>query len=133
MIESLATRRSLIIPFYYFRAYKELRCPLDDFELLAFSSGTKGKSFPMCPFCYNNAPFKGMPNNPGCNSCTHPTCPNSLTILGVSNCDECDRGILVLDCTSAPKKWKLGCNSCDVIVNIFKGAAKVSVIEGKLI
>lgn len=114
------------------RAYKELRCPLDDFELLAFSSGTKGKSYPMCPFCYNNAPFKGMPNNSGCNSCTHPTCPNALTSLGVSNCDECDRGILVLDCTSAPKKYKLGCNVCDVIVNIFKGAAKVSVIDGKL-
>lgn len=85
----------------------------------------------MCPFCYNNAPFKGMPSGSGCNSCTHPTCPNSLTLLGVSNCDECDRGILVLDCTSAPKKYKLGCNVCDVIINIFKGASKVTVLESK--
>lgn len=52
-------------------------------------------------------------------------------MLGVSNCDECDRGILALDCTSAPKKWKLGCNVCDVIVNIFKGATKVSVNESE--
>lgn len=54
-------------------------------------------------------------------------------MLGVSNCDECDRGVLVLDCTSGPKKWKLGCNVCDVIVNIFKGAAKVTVNESKSI
>lgn len=53
-------------------------------------------------------------------------------MLGVSNCDECERGVLVLDCTSAPKKWKLGCNACDVIINIFKGASKVSVAESKL-
>lgn len=123
-----------LLNFYkkkYFRAYKELRCPLDDFELLAFSSGTKGRSYPLCPFCYNNTPFKGMPNNPGCNACTHPTCPNSLTMLGVSLCDECDRGILVLDSTSAPKKWKLCCNSCDVIINIFNKATKVTVNENK--
>lgn len=52
-------------------------------------------------------------------------------MLGVSNCDECDRGVLTLDCTSAPKKWKLVCNVCDVIVNIFKGATKVSVNESE--
>lgn len=63
----------------------------------------------------------------GCNACTHPTCPHSLTSLGVSNCVECDRGVLVLDCTSTSKKWKLGCNSCDVIIKIFKDATKVSV------
>ncbi|XP_055302573.1 DNA topoisomerase 3-beta isoform X2 [Sitodiplosis mosellana] len=113
------------------RAYKELRCPLDDFELLAFSSGTKGRSYPLCPYCYANPPFKGMPNNAGCNSCMHPTCPNSMNMLGVSVCDECDRGILVLDCTSAPKKWKLGCNSCDVIINIFNKASKVTVNDNK--
>lgn len=113
------------------RVYKELRCPLDDFELLAFSSGTKGQAYPLCPYCYSNTPFKGMPNNAGCNSCTHPTCPNSLYQLGVSVCDECDRGILVLDCTSAPKKWKLCCNSCDVIINVFNKASKVVVNESK--
>lgn len=107
--------------------YRELRCPLDEFQLLAFSSGTKGRSYPLCPYCYNNAPFKDMPKNSGCNSCTHPTCPNSMMLLGVSACSECQFGVLVLDCTSAPKKWKLACNSCDVIINIFKGATKVTV------
>lgn len=38
--------------------YRELKCPLDDFELLAYSSGAKGKSYPLCPYCFNNPPFK---------------------------------------------------------------------------
>lgn len=110
------------------RVYKELRCPLDDFEILVFSSGTKGRSYPLCPYCYSNPPFKDMPkNNTGCNHCTHPICSNSLIQLGVSTCDECERGVLVLDCTSAPKKYKLCCNNCDIIINIFKNATKVSV------
>lgn len=113
------------------RAFKELRCPLDNFELLAFSSGLKGRSYPFCPYCYANPPFKGMPHNSGCNSCTHPTCAYSMNMLGVCACDECDRGVLVLDSTSAPKKWKLCCNQCDVIVNIFNKASKVTVHENK--
>lgn len=40
------------------RLYKELKCPLDDFELLSWSMGNKGKSFPFCPYCYNNPPFR---------------------------------------------------------------------------
>lgn len=39
--------------------------------------------------------------------------------------------LFVLDCTSAPKKWKLGCNSCDVIINIFNKASKVTVNDSK--
>lgn len=54
-----------------------------------------------------------------------------MNLNGVSACDECDRGILVLDCTSAPKKWKLCCNVCDVLINIFNKASKVTVNEGK--
>lgn len=68
-----------------------------------------------------------MPTLAGCNSCSHPTCPHSLTSLGLSNCIECDRGVLVLDSTSAPKKFKLGCNRCDVIIKLFKDAAKVQI------
>ncbi|KAL9698811.1 hypothetical protein quinque_002252 [Culex quinquefasciatus] len=67
-----------------------------------------------------------MAKNSGCNSCPHPTCAHSLTLLGVSSCIECDRGILVLDCTSSPK-WKLVCNFCDVIINCFDDAVKVNV------
>lgn len=41
-LNSFDTIVGLIMFQLLFRAYKELRCPLDDFELLAFSSGTKG-------------------------------------------------------------------------------------------
>lgn len=109
------------------RVYKELKCPLDDFELIAWSGGAKAKSYSLCPYCYNYPPFEDMPKMSGCNNCRHPTCPHSLANLGVSNCDECSRGVLVLDCTSSPKNWKLGCNVCDVIINCFDDAVKVTV------
>ncbi|EAT36302.1 AAEL011603-PA [Aedes aegypti] len=109
------------------RVYRELKCPLDDFELLAWSNGAKGKSYPLCPYCYNYPPFRDMPKNSGCNSCPHPTCAHSLSSLGVSSCIECDRGVLVLDCTMSPKSWRLVCNFCDVIINCFDDAVKVNV------
>lgn len=111
------------------KVYREFKCPLDDFELLAFTTGTKGRSYPFCPYCYNHPPFRDMPKNAGCNSCTHPTCPHSLNTLGISSCVECEHGVLVLDCTLAPS-WKIGCNKCDVIINCFKGATKITVEGG---
>lgn len=113
------------------RVYRELKCPLDDFELSAWSSGggTKGRSYPFCPYCYNNPPFKDMSRGSGCNNCNHPTCSHSLSSLGVSSCIECEKGVLVLDSTSSPKNWKLSCNSCDCIINIFDDALKVTVTE----
>lgn len=110
------------------RIYKELKCPLDDFELLSWSAGNKGKSYPLCPYCYNHPPFRyniecicrlikvkikklyrDMKKGSGCNACTHPSCPHSLNSNGVSSCVECDGGVLVLDPASGPK-WKLSCN-----------------------
>lgn len=44
------------------RIYKELKCPLDDFELLSWSTGTRGKSYTFCPYCYNNPPFRYVTN-----------------------------------------------------------------------
>ncbi|XP_039304984.1 DNA topoisomerase 3-beta-1 isoform X4 [Solenopsis invicta] len=109
------------------RIYKELKCPLDDFELLSWSTGTRGKSYTFCPYCYNNPPFRDMKKGmSGCNSCTHPTCPHGMNSNGLSSCLECDLGILVLDPSAAPK-WKLGCNRCDVIIHLFENAHKVTV------
>lgn len=42
------------------KLYKELRCPLDDFELVLWLSGSRGKSYPLCPYCYNHPPFRDM-------------------------------------------------------------------------
>ncbi|CAG0884439.1 unnamed protein product, partial [Darwinula stevensoni] len=110
------------------RLYRELKCPLDEFELLTWSAGVKGKSFVFCPYCYNYPPFKDMKKASGCNMCTHPTCPYSLNANGVSSCMECPQGILVLDPASGPK-WKLTCNRCDVIIHAFEDAIKVNVLE----
>lgn len=41
------------------KLYKGLACPLCNYELLLFSlGGADGKTFPLCPFCYNN-PLEG--------------------------------------------------------------------------
>ncbi|XP_070567600.1 DNA topoisomerase 3-beta-1-like [Ptychodera flava] len=108
------------------KLYKELKCPLDEFEMVLFSTGSKGKSYPLCPYCYSHPPFQSMRKGSGCNECTHPTCQHSLNTLGVSQCIECEHGVLVLDPTSSPK-WKIACNRCNVIMNVFEDAPRVTV------
>ncbi|KXZ51646.1 hypothetical protein GPECTOR_11g100 [Gonium pectorale] len=111
------------------KLYKSLVCPLDGYELLLFSlSGQDGKTFPLCPFCYNSPPFEGavkvgvegavgskagMP----CSTCPHPTCPHSLAQHGVFPCPNpgCQGGTVVLDPVSAPK-WRLDCNRCNFLM-----------------
>ncbi|CAH0561430.1 unnamed protein product [Brassicogethes aeneus] len=110
------------------KLFKELKCPLDDFELLCWTMGNKGKSFVFCPYCYNNPPFNDTKKGNGCNSCTHPSCAYSLNSNGVCACAECEYGVLVLDPSSGPK-WKLGCNRCDTIINLFDDAQKITVLE----
>jgi DNA topoisomerase-3 len=94
--------------------------PLDDFELVLFSTGSKGIGYPICPYCYNNPPFEDMKKNMGCNHCPHPACKHSMVKNAVSPCPESERtvdpcpGRLVLDATSAPR-WKLSCNECNVV------------------
>ena len=42
------------------KPYKGLECPLDGYEIVLFSlSGPDGKTYALCPFCYNNPPFEG--------------------------------------------------------------------------
>ncbi|XXG46925.1 hypothetical protein AAC387_Pa02g1653 [Persea americana] len=124
------------------KLYKELVCPLDNFELLLFSmAGTDGKSFPFCPYCYNSPPFEGIDTLLGalkmgssgklgkgagmpCFLCPHPTCRHSLIAQGVCACPECS-GTLVLDPVSAPK-WRLYCNMCNCLVFLPQGAHRIS-------
>lgn len=110
------------------KLFQELKCPLDDFELVVWSTGGKGKSTSVCPFCYNHPPFPEMHKGMGCNQCTHPTCAHSEESLGVADCSECENGSLVLDPTSGPK-WKLACNKCNLVVHVFDDATKVSVTD----
>ncbi|KAL5075977.1 hypothetical protein RYX36_014961 [Vicia faba] len=129
------------------KLYKELSCPLDNFELLICSvAGPEGKSFPLCPYCYSNPPFEGIEalintsktSTSGkigkgagmpCNLCPHPTCPNSLVTQGVCACPECS-GTLVLDPISAPK-WRLCCNMCNCLVFLAEGAHRISTTKEK--
>ncbi|KAK9732417.1 hypothetical protein QE152_g12874 [Popillia japonica] len=69
-----------------------------------------------------------MKKGNGCNNCSHPNCAYSLNTNGVSSCVECELGVLVLDPSSGPK-WKLGCNRCDIIINLFEDAQKIAVID----
>ena len=108
--------------------YKELKCPLDGYELLLFSTGARGAAFPFCPLCYNTPPFEGMRKGTGCNGCTHPTCAHSRLRHGVCPCAECETGTLVLDPTSPPR-WRMACNTCKVVVHFFEGAHRVSVTD----
>lgn len=133
-------------PIFNLQLYKEITCPLDNFELVLFSlAGPDGKSYPLCPYCYNNPPFEGaeklfggvgFSKEPGkhvgkggmpCTLCPHPTCRNSMIQQGVCACPECD-GTLVLDPVSAPK-WRLDCNKCSNLVYLPHNAHKIAVCQ----
>ncbi|XP_035514774.1 LOW QUALITY PROTEIN: DNA topoisomerase 3-beta-1 [Morone saxatilis] len=110
------------------KLYKELRCPLDEFELVLWTSGARGKSYPLCPYCFSNPPFRDMKKGMGCNECTHPSCQHSLNSFGIGQCVECESGVLVLDPTSGPK-WRMACNKCNVVVHFFEHAHRVQVAQ----
>ncbi|XP_021888952.1 DNA topoisomerase 3-beta isoform X1 [Carica papaya] len=129
------------------KLYKELTCPLDNFELLILSMpGPEGKSFPLCPYCYNSPPFEGVERLYGatktssfgklgkgagmpCFLCPHPTCRHSLISQGVCACPECS-GTLVLDPVSAPK-WRLYCNTCNCLVFLPEGAHRIATTQDR--
>ncbi|KAL6465257.1 hypothetical protein MHYP_G00253900 [Metynnis hypsauchen] len=110
------------------KLYKELKCPLDEFELVLWTSGSRGKSYPLCPYCFSNPPFRDMKKGMGCNECTHPSCRHSLNSLGIGQCVECETGVLVFDPNSGPK-WRMACNKCNVVVHFFEQAHKVQVSQ----
>ncbi|RWS16329.1 DNA topoisomerase 3-beta-1-like protein [Dinothrombium tinctorium] len=109
-----------------YRQYKEVSCPLDNFELLYFTGNNK--SFVFCPNCYNNPPFEEMKKLSGCNSCPNENCPQSMVFHEISTCSECSfNGKLVLDPGSGPPEWRIACNKCDFWYKSFKEAIKVNV------
>lgn len=110
------------------RVFDELRCPLDQFDLLVWSTGKKGRGFVFCPYCYNHPPFSDMRKGTGCDGCSHSGCMYSLNRNGVSSCVKCPSGVLVLFPASAPH-WRLVCNRCDVIISVFDQAEHVSVAD----
>lgn len=113
------------------KLYREQTCPLDGFELVYFSTGSTGRSFVLCPKCYNEPPVEGVKPPMSCTQCTIATCPHSLAKNGLFPCPnvvggsgargtnatsggvekQCE-GTVCLDGTSAPR-WKVSCNTCN--------------------
>jgi DNA topoisomerase-3 len=114
-----------------FRSFKERTCPHDGFELLYCNAGVNGKSFLLCPLCYNNPPFEGMAKNSGCNNCTNADCELSRIQSAVALCKGCKfNGHLVLDAGSGQPKWRIRCNQCQFILEGFEKASEV-VVDAK--
>jgi len=107
------------------KLYKEIQCPLDNFELVLFSVGPGQKSYPVCPYCYNNPSLDGAQKGWGCNQCPHPTCINSVVHNGILDCPECEEGTMVLDPASGPK-WKADCNLCAYILKLPQNVYKIT-------
>lgn len=108
------------------KLYQELKCPLDEFELLLWTRQGAFKSYSFCPNCYSNPTLENMSKNSGCNQCTHPTCKHSVVNLGVGPCTGCQDGRLILEPFNAPK-WILSCNKCTDRYSLCKGAQSVKV------
>ncbi|KAJ3219587.1 DNA topoisomerase 3-beta-1 [Clydaea vesicula] len=99
------------------KLFRELKCPLDAFELVLFTTGSKGKGYSICPKCYNHPPFENIPIGMSCNNCPEVSCKFSLPNNSIINCpQENCTGVLVLDFTSAPR-YKLNCNACNLVSN----------------
>lgn len=132
------------------KLYKELKCPLDNFELVLFSLGNKdtamGKTFPLCPFCYSSPPSFGgdaevgggvqSQEKMGCNSCQHPSCKHSGFINGMLECpgvgadNVACSGTLVLDVNSKPN-WRLSCNipGCNILLRFHADIHSISPLR----
>lgn len=109
------------------KLYQELRCPLDQFELVLVANKV-GKTYPLCPMCYNNPPFGGAKTD--CWSCMHPTCKHAVSSVGVLSCpEEHCTGTVCLETMSAPK-WQMDCNVCSFQLKIFQDQAhKIKVLD----
>ena len=108
------------------KTYKDVQCPLDNFDLLYFTGSTK--SFIFCPNCYNNPPFEDMPKGSSCSRCTNDSCEYSMVANIIGPCSACSlSGSLVLDQGSGPPTWKVYCSKCQFSMSLFKDATKVSV------
>lgn len=114
-----------------FRIHKELKCPLDNYELLYFTAfGANAKSYVLCPNCYNNPPFEDMRKLSGCNGCPNADCSESMVNNKIGDCTSCTwNGSMILDTTSGHGggKWKIFCNKCDAFISGLKGAPKFTI------
>jgi len=109
------------------KLYKELRCPLDQFELV-FISNKVGKSYPLCPCCYDDPPFGAQSAMGKHWELEHPVYKKYRPAVLSCIADNCP-GTLCLDVDSAPK-WQIDCNVCMQNLQIFGDKAhKIKVTK----
>lgn len=108
--------------------YKELKCFLDEFELVLWFIGGKGKSILVCSYCYNYLFFFEMRKGMGCNQCIYSICFYFEASFGIVDCIECDDGSFVFDLILV-FKWRFVCNKCNFVVYVFEDVFRVSVID----
>eukprot|EP00933_Yihiella_yeosuensis_P022632 TRINITY_DN1779_c0_g1_i1.p1 TRINITY_DN1779_c0_g1~~TRINITY_DN1779_c0_g1_i1.p1 ORF type:complete len:858 (+),score=171.26 TRINITY_DN1779_c0_g1_i1:68-2641(+) len=107
------------------KLYKELKCPLDNFELVLVANKL-GKSYPICPCCYDDPPFGEKEEQGKHWNLDHPIYKKYRPAVMSCIADNCP-GTLCLDVDSAPK-WQIDCNVCMQELMIFGDKAhKVSV------
>ncbi|RNC47387.1 DNA topoisomerase 3-beta-1 [Trypanosoma cruzi] len=114
------------------KQYSSFKCPLDNFELV-ICHVDGGKSFPICPNCYNNPPFEDIQKQRGgrqhmaCDECRHPVCYHSLATNYVADCvdERCDGCMAFVPRTSG--KWKICCNHCTMMILLPPTAQRVYV------
>ncbi|KAG5498343.1 hypothetical protein JIQ42_03149 [Leishmania sp. Namibia] len=128
------------------KPYSNFKCPIDNFELVICHIDG-GKSFPICPNCYNNPPFEEMRpaihHNRGyggaaaavapstrhmaCDECRHPTCEHSLATNYVCDCVDgsCAGSMAFVPRTAG--QWKVCCNKCPMMVKLPPTAKRVYV------
>nr|CCC95488.1 unnamed protein product [Trypanosoma congolense IL3000] len=113
------------------KQYSSYKCPLDNFELV-ICHVEGGKSFPICPNCYNNPPFEDTQMRGGrklmaCDECRHPTCSHSLATNYVADCvdQRCDGCMAFVPRSSG--KWKICCNHCTMMILLPPTAQRVYV------
>lgn len=102
------------------KLYKELKCPLDNFELV-FVSNKVGKSYPICPMCYDDPPFGAREEQGKHWNLDHPIYKKYRPAVMSCIADNCP-GTLCLDVDSGPK-WQIDCNICLQQLSIFEDKA----------
>nr|ACX31684.1 DNA topoisomerase III beta [Leishmania donovani] len=130
------------------KPYSSFKCPIDNFELvICHIEG--GKSFPICPHCYNNPPFEDMrpaiqhhhrgygggaaatmapsTRHMACDECRHPTCEHSLATNYVCDCVDgsCAGSMAFVPRTTG--QWKVCCNKCPMMIKLPPTAQRVYV------